>query len=146
LQIQPGTVDPNLLVHLDHPNGEMRLTYARLGEAGVSAIAIFIPADSLDGLPVFQIGYAVARHHRRRGIGKEIAQAAVNEFTAGMARRGVVHFYLETFVGVKNIGSQKIAAHVIGGEPKDVEDHDSGEAVLAYLKEIGSGENRLMKR
>ena len=104
LSVQPGTVDPDLIVHLDTPNGQMRITYARMREASVSAIAMIIPADPVEGLPVFQIGYAVPQHLRKRGIGKEIAQAAIDEFTAGMARNGVVHFYLEAIVGVKNMG------------------------------------------
>lgn len=142
LQVQRGTVDPDLIVHLDHPNGEMRITYARMSDAAVSAIAIIIPAEFENGLPVFQLGYAVAQHLRKRGVGKEIAQAAIEEFTAGMARNGVVHFYLEAIVGVKNIASQKVAAHVIGGEPKEVADDNSGEAALQYMREIGSGINR----
>jgi hypothetical protein len=142
LEVHPGTVHPDLLVHLDHPNGEMRLTYARMSEIAVSAIAIIIPAEFENGLPVFQIGYAVAQHLRKRGIGKEIAQAAIDEFTAGMAKSGIVHFYIEAMVGVKNIASQKVAAHVIGGTPKETADHNSGEAALQYMREIGSGDNR----
>lgn len=142
LKVQRGTVDPELIIHLDEPNGQWRMTYARMRGSSVSAIAIILSAESEDGLPVFQIGYAVPQHLRKRGMGKEIAQAAIDEFTAGMARNGIVHFYLEAIVGVKNIASQKVAAFVIGGEPKEVADHNSGEAALQYLAEIGSGENR----
>jgi hypothetical protein len=147
LQVQPGTVDPKLLVHQDNPDGKkVRITYARLSDGGtVQAIAIITPAEYENGLPVFQIGYAVDRHLRKRGIGKEIAQAAIDEFTAGMARSGVVHFYMEAIVGVKNVASHKVAAHVIGGETKEIADENSGEPALQYIKEIGSGENRSPK-
>jgi len=141
LSVQPGTVDPELIVHADRPNGEWRMTYARRRGVAISAIAIIIPAQFEKGLPVFQIGYAVPQHLRRRGIGTEVARSAIDEFTAGMARNGIVHFFLEAVVGVKNIASQKIAARVIGGTPKEIADHNSGEAALQYMREIGSGEN-----
>jgi len=145
LQVQPGTVHPEILIHLDMPDGKMRITYARLQNNTVVAIAIIIPAEYEDGLPVYQIGYAVPQHLRKRGVGKAIAQAAIDEFTAGMARNGIVHFYIEAIVGVKNIASQKVADSVIGGPTKEIADEHSGEAALQYFKEIGSGENRPLK-
>ncbi|MEQ6335120.1 hypothetical protein [Sphingobium sp. MK2] len=143
LQVQRGTVHPDLLIHMDMPAGQMRITYAQMRGNSVSAIAIIIPAEHEKGLPVFQIGYAVPQHLRKQGIGKAIATAAIDEFTVGMARNGVVHFYLEAIVGVKNTGSQKVAAAVIGGETKEIFDENSGEAAFQYIVEIGSGMNRV---
>lgn len=142
LEVEPGRLDTSLIVHHDRPNGEMRITYAKMNGSTVSALAIIIPADRYEGLPVFQIGYAVPQHLRKRGLAKGIAQSAMNEFTAGMAGAGIKHFFFEAIVGVKNIGSQKVAAHVIGGEPKEITDKASGEAALQYFMEVGSGENR----
>lgn len=142
LQVERGTIHPDILVHQDRPNGEARVTYAQMRGSSVAAIAIIIPAEAKDGLPVVQIGYAVPQHLRKRGLAKAIAQKAVDEFTAWMARNGVIHFYLEAVVGVKNIGSQKVAAAVIGGETNQIADENSGEAALQYIAEIGSGENR----
>lgn len=142
LQVQRGTVHSDLLVHMAMPAGKMRITYAQMRGNSVSAIAIIIPAEHENGLPVFQIGYAVPQHLRKRGVGTAIAKMAIDEFTAGMARNGVGHFYLEAIVGVKNIGSQRVAAAVIGGETKEISDENSGEAALQYMVEIGSGANR----
>ena len=142
LQVEPGRLDPSLIVHHDRPNGEMRMSYAKMNGSTVSALAIIIPADRHEGLPVFQIGYAVPQHLRKRGLAKSIAQSAMDEFTAGMAGAGIKHFFFEAVVGVKNIGSQKVAAHVIGGDPKEITDENSGEAALQYFVEVGSGENR----
>ncbi len=103
LDVQPGTIDPTLIVHLDQPNGQTRITYARMRGPSMSAIAIITPAEFENGVPVFQIGYAVPQHLRKRGIGKEIAQAAIAEFTAGMAQNGIVHFYIEAVVGTRNV-------------------------------------------
>lgn len=141
LQVEPGRLDPSLIVHRDRPNGEMRISYVKMNGSTVSALAIIVPADPYEGLPVFQIGYAVPQHLRKRGLAKTIAQSAMDEFTSGMAGVGIRHFYFEAIVGVKNVGSQKVAAHVIGGEPKEINDKDSGEPALQYFKEVGSGRN-----
>ncbi|MEG8029000.1 hypothetical protein [Sphingomonas aerolata] len=94
LRTERGRVDPELIVHADTPNGQMRISYARLGESSVRAMAIIIPAEFENGLPVFQIGYAVPQHLRKRGLGKDIAQAAIAEFTSGVARGGLFIFIL----------------------------------------------------
>lgn len=145
LQVQPGDIYPDVLVHQDFPNGETRFTYAKLNGSSVSAIAIIIPADPYNGFPVVQLGYAVPQHLRKRGLAKDIAQVAIDEFTAGMTRNGIAHFYIEAIVGLKNMGSQKVAAHVIGGEPKSTTDKGSGEPALQYFKEVGDGENKPRK-
>ena len=137
LQVQPGDVHSDILVHFDRPNGEVRWTYAAMRGTMISAIAIIIPAEHENGIPVFQIGYAVPQHLRKRGLAKQIAQAALDEFTAGMTRNGVPTFYMEAIVGVKNVASQKVAEHVIGGTAKPVSDGASGEAALQYIRKIG---------
>jgi predicted acetyltransferase len=137
LNVQMGTVDPTLLMTLDEPTaGEWRMTYARMHGESVGAIAIILPAEPFKGRPVFQIGYAVPQHLRKRGLAKDVAHAAINEFTAGMARNGIKSFYIEAIVGVKNIGSQKVAAHVIGGDPENILDEHSGEAALQYMRKV----------
>jgi hypothetical protein len=138
LKVQPGEVHPDILVHFDSPNGEMRLTYAKVRGESLVAIAIIVRAEPLNGLPVFQIGYAVPQHLRKRGLAKEIAQAAIDEFTNGIARGGITSFYIEAVVGVRNVASQKVAGHVIGGQPEEIEDDDSGEPALQYTRKIGS--------
>lgn len=145
LEIERGRVDPSLIVHMDEPQGTVRITYARMHGDSVVGIAIITPAEFENGLPVYQIGYAVPQHLRKRGIAKELVQAAIDEFTSFVERGGVVHFYMEAMVGVKNIGSQKVAAHVIGGEPRETKDENSGEAIIQYITEIGEGVNQRPK-
>lgn len=142
LQIERGRVDPSLIVHMDQPMGKLRITYARMQNNSVTGIAIISPAEFENGLPVFQIGYAVPQHLRKRGIATALAGAAIEEFTAGIARGGIVHFYIEAMVGTKNVASQKVAAKIIGGEPRETKDDESGEAILQYIKEVGSRTNR----
>ncbi|WP_294310178.1 hypothetical protein, partial [uncultured Sphingomonas sp.] len=59
LQIERGRVDPSLIVHVDQPEGRLRITYARMQNDSVVGIAIITPAEFENGLPVFQLGYAV---------------------------------------------------------------------------------------
>ncbi len=142
LEIERGRIDPSLIVHMDLPQGKTRITYARMQGDSVIGIAIIIPAEFENGLPVFQIGYAVPQHLRKRGIAKKLVQAAIDEFTSGVQRAGIMHFYMEAMVGTKNVASQKVAAHVIGGEPRTTTDENSGEPIIQYIKEIGSGVNQ----
>ena len=142
LETERGRIDPSLIVHMDLPQGKTRITYARMRGDSVIGLAIIIPAEFENGLPVFQIGYAVPQHLRKRGIGKELVQAALDEFTSGVQGGGIDHFYIEAIVWAKNVASQKVAAHVIGGEPRATADENSGEPVIQYMREIGSGVNR----
>lgn len=136
IRVQPGEVDPNLFVHLDHPNGETRLTYARFKNGSLSALAIIIPTERYEGLPCFQVGYAVPQHLRKRGLGKDVARAAIAEFRAGMTRNGVNDLYIEAIVGKKNIASQRVAEALFGPPLKEASDKDSGEPIFQYVAKI----------
>lgn len=138
IAVQRGDVHSDVLVHFDRPNGETRWTYVKVSGGSVTAMAIIIPAEPFKGKPVFQIGYAVPQHLRKRGAGKAITQAALDEFTAGMTRNGIKSFFFEAIVGVKNIGSQMVAAAIIGGPTKEVSDEHFGEAALQYMREVCS--------
>ena len=135
IDLEPGRIDRDLMVHLDHPQGTLRITYVRFRgpSPSVSAMAIIIPAEPLEGKPVLQIGYAVPQHLRRRGLGMEIAKAAMAEFKAGMKANNVGDYYFEAVMGRKNVASQKIAEALIGGERKEVVDEHSGEEAYSYI-------------
>lgn len=136
IRVQPGEVDPELFVHLDHPNGQPRVTYARFKSNNLSALAIIIPAEHYEGKPCFQIGYAVPQHLRKRGYAKDVARAAIAEFRAGMKRNGVNDLYIEAIVGKKNVASQKVAEALFGSAIKESNDNDSGEPIYQYVAKI----------
>lgn len=138
LAIQRGDIDPEVLFHLDRPNGETRFTYAKLLGETVAALAVIVMSDPLEGKPVFQIGYAVPQHLRKRGLAKDIANAAIAELQNGLARNGIKSFHVEAVVGQRNAASQKVAASVIGGEPREMIDEISGEPAYAYMREINT--------
>ncbi len=56
LILQRGTIDPKLFVHADQPQGEMRLTYAQCEGKTVTALAIAVLTEPIEGIPCFQLG------------------------------------------------------------------------------------------
>jgi hypothetical protein len=137
IRAQAGELDPSLLFVFDEPaGGEARFTYARKHGNGIGAIAIITPAEPLNGVPVFQVGYATLQHLRKRGLAKDVLRAGIDEFKHGMKRAGFTSFYLEAIVSKKNIGSQKVAEQVIGGDVKETEDEISGEPAYAYMRRV----------
>lgn len=139
LVMQPGEIDPTIKVHVDQPNGELRITYAYLVDNKVAAIAILTPSDPIEkGVACFGIGYAVHRDFRGQGLGKKIVRAAIDEFQHGMARNELLQFYIEAVVGIDNIPSQHVAAATVSPSPKPGVDKPSGAQVLQYVRKVQS--------
>jgi RimJ/RimL family protein N-acetyltransferase len=136
IDVEPGQVDTTLLVHNDEAAGKKRFTFVRERGGTIIAMASFGPAEPFDGALVFQIGYAVPQHLRKRGIGTEIAQAAIAELANGLFQSGVERFFIEAMISVRNVASQKVAERVIGGTPEETTDDHSGEPALQYIKEF----------
>lgn len=126
LQLQRGEVDRELFVHADRPQGEMRLTYARVQRKSVTALAIAVLAEPIEGIPCFQLGVAVPEAYRGQGRAKNIAEAAIAEMKSGFARNNIRTFYVEAIVGAHNEPSQRVAAAVISDAPNKVTDELSG--------------------
>ena len=57
--LRPDTLDAKLFVHLDRPNGELRLTYVRLHRKKVTGMVQFIQCDPVEDEPCFSVGWAV---------------------------------------------------------------------------------------
>ena len=136
IEVQPGEIDQDILVHVDQPNGKPRVTYARFKNGSLAALAIILPVEAYEGETCFQIGYAVPQHLRKRGYGKGIVRAAIAEFRGGMGRNGITSFYIEAMVGTKNVASQRVANAIFGEPIKATEDDHSGEPILQYLLKI----------
>lgn len=132
----PGEIHQDLLVLLDKPNGEMRLTYALEKDAAVVAIAMFIAADPFEGYPCFNSGYAVDESHRSNGFGKEVTSKAFDEMKNGFKRSGIPHLYVEAVISVDNAHSNKLAKSLFSDTPDSCIDSESGQAALHYLKKL----------
>jgi hypothetical protein len=99
IQLRRDDLDPKLFVHHDSPQGKMRLTYARLDGQTVTALALVVMGDPIEGLPCFELGVAVPEEYRRQGRAKKIVEAAIAELKHGLARNKIPTFYVEAIVG-----------------------------------------------
>lgn len=138
INVQAGNIHSDVLVHSDEPMGVPRITYASLNGPMVGAIAMISPAGYRDGLPVFQIGYAVLQNLRKRGFAKHIVTCAIDEFSAGISRSGIREFFIEAIVGKRNTASNKVAEAVIGGNPNEILDENTGELSYQYIRMIST--------
>jgi hypothetical protein len=134
VDLRPGELDPKLFVHADRPNGAMRLTYVRLEGLSVTALVSVVHAEPLEGLPCFQIGYAVAELYRKQGRAIEAVEGALLELQHGLARAGISAFYVEAVIDTDNEASQRVARKTLSAAPDPVTDGPSGWAALHYLR------------
>lgn len=125
---------PSVRVVLDHPNGVTRYTYARIEHGRVKALALFVDHEPIDGVPCFNIGYAVPEAYRNRGWASEIVEQGIQELRQGLGRHGVKSFYVEAVVGKDNLASQRVASKIISDSPVEGTDSESGEPIFAYTR------------
>jgi hypothetical protein len=64
LPLQRGEFNRDLFVHADQRQSEMRLTYARVQRKNVTALAIGVLTEPIEGIPCFQLGVAVPEAYR----------------------------------------------------------------------------------
>jgi hypothetical protein len=138
LVTQPGALDPELRVHVDHPNGQRRLIYIWTKESRIKAIAILFPAEPVDGIPSFHIGYATGENFRGKGLAKAIVKASIAELHNGLSRYDVPLFNVEAVVDAENLASQHVAAATLSKEPTRIVDKFSGRPALYYLMRVGA--------
>ncbi len=137
LRLVPGTLDPDLKVFADMAGGQPRMTYARIENGVVTALVVFVFADfGSDGIPFFQVGYAVPDPYRRQGRAKSALRSAIAELVHGFSKTGSQSFNIEAVIGVDNIASQRIAAALISNAPTRITDSVSQLPALQYVREI----------
>ncbi len=134
--LQHGALDPELFVHVDRPNGEMRLTYVRLQGKKVTAMVQFIPCDPVKGEPCFNVGWAVPEELRGQGRSGEAFIAALKEMRHGFASHGMAAFWVDGVVGADNVASQRVAERVISAPVTTDIDSTAGVPVVQYLRRI----------
>lgn len=137
MSLQRGALDPNLFVHLDQPNDRARFTYVRLNGTTVMALVIFALTEPMEGLPCFQVGYAVPEAYRNKGYAKSIVQAAMAELKHGLCRSHPnAEFYVEAVVGTDNVASNRVAALTISTTPHPITDEVSGSPAFHYTRKV----------
>jgi hypothetical protein len=127
-------LSPGVRVILDQPNGVLRYTYARIEHGRVKAVALFVHHEPIDGVPCFNLGYAVPEAYRNRGWASEIVELDIQELRQGFGRHGAKSFYVEAVVGKDNLSSLRVASKVISDVPIGGTDSESGEPVFAYTR------------
>ena len=128
-QLKRAVLDPSLYVHIDTPNGEIRVTFVRLEGKTVTALVSFSEGEPIDGIHCYNIGYAVAEAYRNQGRAKEIVTAAITEL------KGNGHaFYVDAVVAADNIASQRVAEQVISDAPVAMTDGISSLPALRYVR------------
>lgn len=130
----PADLSPGIRVVLDQPNGVTRYTYARIEHGRVKSIALFVHHEPIEGVPCFNLGYAVPEAYRNRGWASEIVEQSIQELRRGLGRHGVKSFYVEAVVGKDNLASQRVASKIISDVPVAGTDSESGEPILAYTR------------
>jgi GNAT superfamily N-acetyltransferase len=136
VQVQSCELQKEYAVHQDSPNGEPRLTYVKLEGDLVTAVAILILAEPINGEQCFGVGYAVRSSHRGRGLAKAIVKMAIAELANGIGRQGVNIFHVEAIVSQDNIPSQHVAMAILSPEGKQTTDEVSGEPAIQYVKRV----------
>jgi len=133
---RPGELHADLLVLLDRPQGEMRLTYALMRKNRPVAIAMCVANGVIDGHPCFNLGYAVDAAYRSAGFGSEVTRKGLNELSHGFRRAGLKHLHVEAIVSPQNVPSTKIASKLISSHPSPCKDELSGQDALHYLRQL----------
>lgn len=119
----------------DELNEKVRYTYLKIEHGRVKAIAMFVTAGFIKGIPCFQTGYAVPVTYRNRGWATQILKEGIDELQQGFSAHGHGDFYIEAVVGVDNIASQHVAQKVLG-QSVPTTDEPSGQPALTYLRRI----------
>lgn len=136
ISINNCELDKKLFLHLDRPNGEVRLTYVRLDRGSVTTMIQIVPAEPLEGDRVFNVSWSVPRDLRGQGRATQTFLAALREFRHGMTRSGLKAFWVEAVVGQVNLASQRVAEKVITVQAIPITDNFAGEPALQYLRRI----------
>lgn len=136
VRLSPCELSDDIHVLLDHPNGRPRFTFARMAGSQVQAIALFVLTEPVEGLPCFQVGYAVIESMRGKGLGSNSLQQGIEELRQGLSRTPMKEFFLEAVVSADNEPSKKIAERLISSRPESCIDIHSGVPAYQYLRRI----------
>jgi GNAT superfamily N-acetyltransferase len=136
LELQHGELDPTVMLHVDAPTGRPRFAYGRIENNDVTALAVFAVVDPIDGIPCFQLGYAVLPEKRGQGRARDLVNAAIAEMRNGFRRAGVMRFYIEAIAGESNVASNRVAATTISKTFELITDAFSGQPANRYLRLI----------
>jgi len=136
IDLHPCEISKDLYLHVDKPEGTIRLTYAMFSNDKTTVTAITIIhfyEPYQNGISKWSMGWCVHPDYRNKQLGYTIARLALDEFVKNMGPKMPSDFYIEASVDAGNIASRRIAEKLIGNE-EIVRGKDNVEA-YSYLKE-----------
>lgn len=119
IDIEQGRVSRDIYMHADSPAGTPRITYIMFSptiQNQVIARCVILFDRVQNGIPIWQIDWAVLSEYRNKKFGAAVAQKALMEFISGMSGKLKSGFFIEAIVDEDNEASKKIARALIGGE------------------------------
>lgn len=131
--------DNELYVYVDTPSPEvLRYTYTRLLPNHISSgISIVVMAEPYEGLPCFQVGYAVPIEYRGQGNATDVLTASIKELRAGLSRNGVNSpIYIEALIDKTNTDSIRVAEKVLGPYVKEAIDKFTGTPAYQFVLKV----------
>ena len=131
-----GTVgSPSIRVFRDEPNGKTRFSYARVDHGQVRSLVMFVSGGTIDGIPCFDVGYAVATPWRGGGYAKEIVAQGIKELSVGLRQAtGLTAFWIVAVIGAENHASQSVAMCTLSTTPENILDEFSGLPALVFRR------------
>ncbi|GBR02118.1 N-acetyltransferase [Gluconobacter cerinus] len=140
IRVQPAAFYPDVFLHVDQPAGAPRYTYALVEGGEVTAVALLALTEPIEGVPTFQLGYAVIESRRSNGRAQRVAMAAIDELCRGLCRNGITKLYFEAVVDRENVASLHVADKVIGGPRTELFDHASGVPAIQFKRLVDSSQ------
>lgn len=131
---------PELTLCVDKPGGQTRLSYALTVNGRVQVLVICIVVQPYQGIPCFQVGYAVAEPYRNKGLASETLKKVIAEMRHGF-RAHMDKFYLEAVVEKANAASRKVAERGLSSTPKEIIDEESALPALQYFRLVECNED-----
>ena len=136
IPLQPGTLDRDLFVAVDQPNGHVRFSYMQADGRTLSVLVMFAQSGLVDGHPCFNVGYAVPQAYRGQGRATHALVAGLAELEHGLSRAGIPEIHIEAVIGINHTVSQKVAEAVFHDPPTEIVDSVSGLPALHYIRKI----------
>jgi len=140
IELEPGKIYDDIYLHVDNPNGTVRLTYLMLSptvQNEVIARCAIILNRKENNIGVWQVDWAVDDDYKGQGFGYTVAKKAMDEFIEGMAGKTDGGFYFEAVVSIYNKPSNSIALKTLGN-CKEIINVKTKEKVNSYMKFIDS--------
>lgn len=132
---RPAKYDQGLLLLVDQPDENMRITYALAERGVVKGTVLFVPAESYDEEPRFSVGYGVAEPFRGQGIATDLLKRSINDLSQGFNSRP---FWLEAIVDQTNVASRRVCEKVVTSEAEAMSELISGRPALDFLTRVSA--------